>query len=578
MTLKILQRYKSTNGIAYSKSGSGDPIVLIHGVGLRAEAWLQQIPELSKTHTVYAVDMPGHGESELLADIHTGLENYVDVIAAWIKAEIQAPVIMLGHSMGSMVALNFAARYSALCAGVGALNSVYRRSDKAAQAVQQRAKNMNSNPDLDRVEAPIKRWFKQDTSAFEKNMAELCRSWLEAAPAEGYARAYSIFSENNGPDDKALSEIKVPVTFITGDEDSNSSALMSQQMASICPNGSYAVISDSGHMLQMTHPKELNQLLVQFVEKCKKIEKETEMTTIDPRELRNAFGSFMTGVTVVTAVSSTGEKVGFTANSFTSVSVEPPLLLVCPSNKLSSFDIFNSCEHFVVNILAEDQQDVSNTFAGGKGDRFADIAWHSDANGCPIIEGAVAHFSCSTHSNIPAGDHVLLVGQVTAFSSNEKLGLGYAKGGYFNLGMEHRAEELTHSLSGVVGGIIEFDNKVLLQSTDKGYSLPQIDISAESGSQESIRQYLDTQGLACEVASVYSIYENLAEKTFASFYRVNASNAITAGLGEYIDMDKIHDLNFVSADIQSMMQRFIFEKQNGVFRLYVGDQEAGNIH
>ncbi len=578
MMLKTLQRYKSTNGIAYSKSGSGDPIVLVHGVGLRAEAWLLQIPELSKTNTVYAVDMPGHGDSELLADANRCLDSYVDAIATWIKAEIQVPVIIFGHSMGSMVALNFATRYSTLCAGVGAMNSVYRRSNEAANAVQQRAKSMTNNPELDRVEVPIKRWFKQEGSSFEKNMAELCRSWLEIAPAEGYARAYSIFSENDGPADKALSEIKVPVTFITGDEDSNSSALMSQQMATICSNGSYAVIPNSGHMLPITHPEALNQLLVQFIEKCKTINKGTKMTTIDPGELRNAFGSFMTGVTVVTAISETGEKVGFTANSFTSVSVEPPLLLVCPANKLSSFDIFNRCEHFVVNILAEDQQDVSNTFAGGKGDRFADIAWDSDANGCPIIKGSVAHFSCSTHSNIPAGDHILLVGQVNDFSSNEKLGLGYAKGGYFNLGMEHRAEELTHSLSGVVGGIIEFDNKILLQSTDEGYSLPQIEISEEQGSKESLCRYLDTQGLACEVTAVYSIYENLANKTFTSFYRVNANNGTTAGLGEYIDIDLITDLNFVSDDIQSMMQRFIFEKQNGVFRLYVGDQEAGDIH
>jgi len=578
MTLKTLQRYKSANGLAYSKSGSGDPIVLVHGVGLRGEAWLQQIPELSKTNTVYAVDMPGHGESELLADDNASLEDYVDAIATWVKEVIQAPVIMFGHSMGSMIALSFAIRHKALCAGVAALNSVYRRSGEAEKAVRLRAKNMAENPGLDRVDAPISRWFSQDALGFEKEMAELCRDWLVKAPMVGYTRAYRIFSENDGPDDKALSELKAPVTFITGDGDSNSSALMSEQMASLCTNGSYTVISDSRHMLQMTHPDELNQLLVQFVEQCKTINKESEMTTIDPRELRNAFGSFMTGVTVVTAISKTGEKVGFTANSFTSVSVEPPLLLVCPSNKLSSFDIFNTCEHFVVNILAEDQQDISNTFAGGKGDRFADIAWHSDANGCPVIEGSVAHFSCSTHSNIPAGDHILLVGQVSNFESNEKLGLGYAKGGYFSLGMEHRAEELTHSLSGVVGGIIEFDNKVLLQSTDKGYNLPQLEISSESGSKESIRQYLDEQGVSCEVASVYSVYENLAENKFTSFYRVNANSDATAGLGEYIDIDKINTLDFVSADIQSMMQRFVFEKQNGAFRLYVGDQETGDIH
>lgn len=274
MTSKILQRYKAANGVAYSKSGSGEPIVLVHGVGLRAEAWLQQIPELTKTNTVYAIDMPGHGESELLANDKADLDHYVDTIADWIKAVIKEPVIIFGHSMGSMIALNFAVRYSALCVGVCALNTVYRRSEKATNAVQQRALAMINNPELDRVEAPIKRWFNQNGSSFEKNMSELCHRWLSIAPAEGYARAYYIFSENDAPTDDALSEIKVPVTFITGDKDHNSSAEMSQQMASICPNGSYVIIPHSGHMLQLTHPEELNLVLVKFIQNVKN--KETQ--------------------------------------------------------------------------------------------------------------------------------------------------------------------------------------------------------------------------------------------------------------------------------------------------------------
>ena len=302
------------------------------------------------------------------------------------------------------------------------------------------------------------------------------------------------------------------------------------------------------------------------------------MTIIDTRELRNAFGSFMTGVTVVTAVSESGEKVGFTANSFTSVSVDPALLLVCPGNNLSSFDIFNNCKHFAVNILAEDQQDISNTFASAKGDRFEGIGWHSDENGCPIIDGTVAYFSCTTYSNIPAGDHILLVGQISDFKSNEKLGLGYAKGGYFSLGMEHRAEELTHTLEGVVGSIIEFDNKVLLSETKNGYNLPQVSTSFDQGSQKTIRQYLQSQGLDCEVGSVFSVYENLDEQKFTTYYRANANNDMAGGLGKFVAINKIADLNFVSSDIQSMLQRYALEKQNGVFRLYVGDNKTGDIH
>lgn len=302
------------------------------------------------------------------------------------------------------------------------------------------------------------------------------------------------------------------------------------------------------------------------------------MTTIDARELRNAFGSFMTGVTVVTAISDNGERVGFTANSFTSVSVEPPLLLVCPSDKLSSFDIFNRCKHFAVNILAENQQDISNTFAGATGDRFEDVSWHSDTNGCPIIDGAVAHFSCSTHSNTLAGDHILLVGQVSDFTCNEKRGLGYAKGGYFSLGMEHRAEELTHSFDGIVGSIIQHQDKVLLTATEQGYTLPYVATSASQGSQKTICQFLENQGLDCEMGSVYSLYENVDTQTFSTFYHASANNDSTADLGEYVAIDQLADINFASSDIQSMLQRFVNEKQNGVFHLYVGDSKSGDIH
>lgn len=302
------------------------------------------------------------------------------------------------------------------------------------------------------------------------------------------------------------------------------------------------------------------------------------MTTIDTRELRNAFGSFMTGVTVVTAISESGEKVGFTANSFTSVSVDPPLLLVCPSNKLSSFDVFNQCKHFAVNILAEDQQDISNTFASAKGDRFADIEWSADEHGCPIIAGSVAHFSCSTFNVAPAGDHILLIGQVEQFASSDKPGLGYSKGGYFSLGMEHKAEELTHLLIGKVGAIVEYNNQILLQKTDKGYALPQVSTSKDQGSQRTVHNYLQQQGLDCKVGSVYSVYENPEAQAFSSYYRAVASNDTVCKDCEYVNINTLADVQFASADVQIMLQRYVHEKHNGVFRLYIGDEKSGDIH
>lgn len=157
------------------------------------------------------------------------------------------------------------------------------------------------------------------------------------------------------------------------------------------------------------------------------------MTAIDPRELRAAFGSFITGVTVVTTRDAMGVPLGFTANSFTSVSLDPPLLLVCPAKGLSSFRGFAGCSHFAVNVLAEEQESVSNIFARGPDDRFAQVAHSVDAQGVPLIDGALAQFSCRTHHVVDAGDHCILIGHVEAMTHTHGRGLGFACGRYVRL-------------------------------------------------------------------------------------------------------------------------------------------------
>mgnify|MGYP001032743176 FL=1 len=157
------------------------------------------------------------------------------------------------------------------------------------------------------------------------------------------------------------------------------------------------------------------------------------MSMIDPSSLRAAFGAYMTGVTVVTARDAHGQAVGFTANSFTSVSLDPPLLLVCPGQFLSSFEVFSGCRHFAVSVLAADQRGVADIFARHKGDRFAAVAHRFDLHDVPVIEGAVARFSCTTAKVIPAGDHVILMGEVRDAARRNSPALGYADGQYFDL-------------------------------------------------------------------------------------------------------------------------------------------------
>jgi len=165
------------------------------------------------------------------------------------------------------------------------------------------------------------------------------------------------------------------------------------------------------------------------------------MADLDTKALRDAFGQFMTGVTVVTAVADDGTPVGFTANSFTSVSMDPPLLLVCPGNHLSSLDVFRNCKHFAVQVLADDQKDISNAFARSNGDKFSTGLWSPNECGVPLLSGALATFSCATHQSIEAGDHLVLFGQVKSFKTGDGCGLGYWKGDYISSARGHE----THS-------------------------------------------------------------------------------------------------------------------------------------
>ncbi|WP_201585403.1 flavin reductase family protein [Psychrobacter jeotgali] len=303
------------------------------------------------------------------------------------------------------------------------------------------------------------------------------------------------------------------------------------------------------------------------------------MKQLDSKALRNAFGSYMTGVTVITTMTDDGTPVGFTANSFTSVSLEPPLLLVCPAKSLSSFEVFANCKHFAVNILSEDQQNISNIFAGSKEDRFSQVEWQTDAQGNPIIDGALTHFSCKTERNLEAGDHHILIGEVLDFSAREGLGLGYASGGYFSLGLEREAAEISSQQKQVnVGVIIEHNGKVLLSQNDGKAALPITTTDDHSSAVSTIRQFLINNGIDAELGAVFSIYESTKNNNSYIFYRAFAESADTQGLGEYVAIDSLAKQDFASPAMAQMMTRYAIESKNGFYGVYVGQEEHGKVH
>ncbi len=136
------------------------------------------------------------------------------------------------------------------------------------------------------------------------------------------------------------------------------------------------------------------------------------------RALRDAFGTFGTGVTIVAATGEDGRPVGFTANSFASVSLEPPLLLVCPARGASSLPAIATTRRFAVHVLARAQRPLAERFSRRGADRFEGLVWAADRHGLPRIEGACARFACALEQTIEAGDHLVLIGRILEHESD----------------------------------------------------------------------------------------------------------------------------------------------------------------
>ncbi|MFD5599352.1 flavin reductase family protein [Leucobacter sp. NPDC058333] len=157
---------------------------------------------------------------------------------------------------------------------------------------------------------------------------------------------------------------------------------------------------------------------------------DVDTADFDPRDLRAAFGQFATGVTVVTTVTPDGERIGVTANSFTSLSMDPPLVLWCPGRHLRSLPAFETATHFAINVLASNQHGLSGKFATGSTDKFDGVAVREGIAGIPVLEGTLATFECETVARHEAGDHVIYVGQIRRYAHAQAKPLVFHGGSY----------------------------------------------------------------------------------------------------------------------------------------------------
>lgn len=296
----------------------------------------------------------------------------------------------------------------------------------------------------------------------------------------------------------------------------------------------------------------------------------------DPRALRAAFGAFATGVTVVTAMDAAGRPLGFTANSFTSVSLDPPLLLACLARTSRNFEAMTTARGFAVNILSDTQKDISNLFARPSEDRFATVAWRAGPFGSPVVDGVSAWFDCSLERVIEAGDHAILLGRIEAFGNSDRNGLGYVRGGYFVPALAARAVSAAAEGHLRLAAVVERQGEILLVGGERK-ELPGCDL-AGGDPLATLRSYLEElTGLPVTVGFLYSVYEDQKDGRQHIVYRAFAGEGATGG-GAFVPLGSLAAQTFDSPATADIVNRFAAESAFGNFGVYFGNETSGRVH
>ena len=251
---------RTTSGpFAWREAGQGPAVLLIHSVGLNADVWEPQIGALAGRRRVIAADLPGHGQSAPLKT-EGGLGEYVTAMAGLIDALGIAPVSVVGHSFGAMIALGLALDHPQKVGSLVTLNAVYCRDAQTRAAVEGRAR-LVSVRHVDAIET-IARWFPNDPNG---PLARRVTTWLRSVDPQAYAAAYRVFASADRIHQGRLGDLACRALFITGVADARASPAMSERMAREVPNARALALPGAGHMMNLTHPAETASAIAGFL-------------------------------------------------------------------------------------------------------------------------------------------------------------------------------------------------------------------------------------------------------------------------------------------------------------------------
>jgi flavin reductase (DIM6/NTAB) family NADH-FMN oxidoreductase RutF/pimeloyl-ACP methyl ester carboxylesterase len=383
MPLRYVREFKGFAGIRIEADDIGsadDPsIILLHGFGQTRRFWEEVAVGLEQAgRHVINVDLRGHGCSDWPADGRYDFDAYVEDLRAVLGQMRTRPVVVAATHSGWIATAALAEDAATLASG------------------------------LILVDPPAK----ADTAAVKTAAETLSAALAHGMGKPDYEPALFDSFDADGIDGKLVSaapSINIPVLLVRG---ALGAGEQSPAFAAAFPNVEAIDVTSGGILLVTERTEAFNGLLIDFLERKQPRFIPEYRSGSDARTLRDAMGCFATGVTIVTAHAAEGKPIGLTANSFTSVSLDPPLLLVCIANNAGSAEALRVAETFAVNVLQIGQQPVSNLFAGKGEDRFAGTRWEVGEYGAPILPSSLGIFECRRHALHEAGDHFLLVGQV----------------------------------------------------------------------------------------------------------------------------------------------------------------------
>jgi flavin-dependent trigonelline monooxygenase, reductase component len=289
-------------------------------------------------------------------------------------------------------------------------------------------------------------------------------------------------------------------------------------------------------------------------------------------QFRKALGKFVTGVTVAATMDSDGRPRGLTINSFTSVSLDPPLILICIAKSAASCEAFSTCDAFSVNVLEEGQRHISDLFASKAADKFERVRWTASALGVPLIDGSLVAFDCRVENRHEAGDHNIIVGRVSSYRTEAGKPLVYGVGGYISLELAQEAIARSQGQRVVASCIVERDGRIVLvrehNSTGDVWSLPHEEIQARAGNEPFLMRTLRQLGITAEITFLYSIFEASDGSGLQIVYRAQVAAAELRDPAREFLEDDVPWERLALRESAGMLRRYFREKERDQFGIY----------